>query len=194
MANENSLKCDGCGQAASAEHVARRLQRLEWTTRYRPIHIATLLLGAASPEADAEFLYAPEMKFQGESKAVLEAVGVHADGKPVEDALTEFQRGGFFLAHVIECAVEAGGRDPDTTTKLLEQRLPFAIARIRRSLKPKRVALISSALDPLIRQIESANLGCPLVLDRGKAFALDTEPQAAKLRLREALTVAAAAR
>src|SRR5437899_12101620 len=49
MTNSIALPCDGCGQAATAEHIARRLQRLEWTTRYRPVHIHTLLLGAYSP-------------------------------------------------------------------------------------------------------------------------------------------------
>ena len=51
--------CDGCGQPASSEHTARRLQRLEWATRYRPIHLHTLLLGAISPADDANFLYWP---------------------------------------------------------------------------------------------------------------------------------------
>ena len=37
MTNLIALRCDGCGQAASPEHMARRLRRLEWTTRYRPV-------------------------------------------------------------------------------------------------------------------------------------------------------------
>src|SRR5207253_8014232 len=55
MTNSITLVCDGCGQAATAEHIARRLQRLEWTTRYRPVHIHALLLGAFSPLRDEEF-------------------------------------------------------------------------------------------------------------------------------------------
>src|SRR3984893_2546309 len=56
--NSTDLRCDGCGQPASPEHIARRLQRLEWMTRFRPIHLHTLLLGAFSPLVPAEFLYA----------------------------------------------------------------------------------------------------------------------------------------
>jgi hypothetical protein len=186
MASESLLRCDGCGQAASPEHVARRLRRLEWTTRYRPIHIATLLLGAVAPDADWEFLYAPEMKFEGESRSVLESAGVAIGEKASEERLTEFQRGGLLLAHVLECPV--GGDEPAVVTKLLEQRIPFVAARIRRSLKPKRVALISRLLGPLIPHFQSASLGCPLLLDGEKAFALDGEESiVAAGRLREAL-------
>ena len=186
--NYDALRCDGCGQVASAEHVARRLQRLEWTTRYRPIHIGALLLGAGAPVADSEFLYAPETKFQGESRSVLEAVGISPEGKSREEVLAEFQRGGFLLAHALECPWETGADSPATLQKVLEQRLPFLATRIRRSLKPKRVALISRLLDPLVPQLESAGLGCPLLLDGGKAFALDAqEPGLAAARLRQAL-------
>src|SRR5689334_4986427 len=125
-----SLRCDGCGQAASPEHVARRLRRLEWTTRYRPIHIGMLLLGDAAPRSDSEFLYAPEGKFQGESGSVLEAAGIHYREKSAEEALSEFQRRGFLLAHVLECPVEAAGGQEETTN-LLEERLEFVAARIR---------------------------------------------------------------
>ena len=188
-----SLHCDGCGQTATAEHVARRLRRLEWTTRYRPIHIGMLLLGDAAPRSDSEFLYAPEGKFQGESRSVLEAAGIDSAGKSAEEALSEFQRRGFLLAHVLECPVEAAGGQQENT-KLMEERLESVVARIRRSLKPKRIALISGALNPFIPQLQSANLGCPLVLDGGKAFALEADPRAAVTRLRETLAAALAAR
>jgi len=65
MTSSRALVCDGCGQMASAEHIARRLQRLEWTTRYRPVHISTLFLGAFSPRDEKEFLYALEENFTG---------------------------------------------------------------------------------------------------------------------------------
>ncbi|MFI5098398.1 MAG: hypothetical protein ACHQT6_10540 [Candidatus Acidiferrales bacterium] len=66
MTTPLSLPCDGCGQSASPGHIARRLQRLEWTTRYRPVHIQGLLLGATVPEADTALLYSPEGNYQGE--------------------------------------------------------------------------------------------------------------------------------
>ncbi len=54
--NSTALRCDGCGQLASPEHIARRLQRLEWTTRFRPVHIGTLLLGATAPQNTSLFI------------------------------------------------------------------------------------------------------------------------------------------
>src|SRR5208283_736012 len=102
----NFLSCDGCGQSASPEHIARRLQRLEWTTRYRPLHIGALLLGGISPQSDEDFLYAAQ--FKGEAVRLLEAVGISTSGKSSEAVLSEFQRGGFLLTHVLECPLEIG--------------------------------------------------------------------------------------
>src|SRR5580698_3347257 len=94
------LLCDGCGQAASAEHVTRRLRRLEWMTRYRPVHVGTVLLGAYSPDADSDFLYAETTEITGEAGRVLSAVGIAPKGKTKEEILSEFQRGGFLLGYV----------------------------------------------------------------------------------------------
>ncbi len=110
MTNPMALVCDGCGQAATAEHIARRLQRLEWTTRYRPVHIHTLLLGAFSPLRDGEFLYRSDGEFRGEAAQILEAVGISPAGKTRDAVHAEFQRAGFFLTHVLECPLEDEGR------------------------------------------------------------------------------------
>ena len=195
MMNVAPLFCDGCGQLASAEHVARRLQRLEWTTRYRPIHINTLLLGAAAPARDADFLYSGAAKFGAESRLLLEAVGVSSESKAAEAILDEFQRGGFLLTYLLDCPLENGERDPVAIAKLLEARLPLVLTRIRRSLKPKRLVPISRTLDPLIARLQSSELGCSLLLDRDKAFVLDQPaPSESLARLREALALAPFAR
>ena len=76
MAIPTILPCDGCGQLASAEHLARRLQRLEWATRFRPIHVQALLLSLAAPENDAEFLYNPEGPFAGQAAQILDALSI----------------------------------------------------------------------------------------------------------------------
>ena len=81
MTKSMDLPCDGCGQISSPAHIAQRLQRLEWTTRYRPVHIHTLLLGAASPGEEREFLYSPSCKFQGEVALLLEVAGISEAGK-----------------------------------------------------------------------------------------------------------------
>jgi len=185
MTSAIDLPCDGCGQIASAEHIARRLQRLEWTTRYRPVHIHTLFLGSALPQKEEEFLYSPDGEFQGEAATLLEATGVSTAGKTAEAVHAEFQRAGFFLTHVLECPVENESGPAQALASLMEQRLTAVAVRIRRSLKPKRVVLISRALETILEKFVALPLGCPLVLDDGKPFALDgssTPWVAARLR------------
>jgi hypothetical protein len=183
------MPCDGCGQIASAEHIARRLQRLEWTTRYRPVHIHTLFLGGASPRKEEEFLYSPHGEFQGEAAALLEVVGVSTAGKKAEAVHAEFQRAGFFLTHILECPAEHESSATMALSLLMEQRLTAVAVRVRRSLKPKRVVLISRALETILEKIAALQLGCPLVLDEGKPFALDgSDTQKAVANLRGAVS------
>jgi hypothetical protein len=169
------LVCDGCGQTASAEHIAKRLQRLEWTTRYRPVHIGTVLLGAFAPEDDAEFLYAVnnDGEWKGPAKELLAASGVSRKGKSREAALAEFQRAGYLLTYVLECPLNRGVNDSAAIQGLLGARLPALLARLRRSLRPKRLVPISSLLDPWLGSLGASELGCSVVLDDGKAFAVD---------------------
>ncbi len=184
------MSCDGCGQSASPEHIARRLQRLEWTTRFRPVHIGTLLLGGVSPLAEEDFLYAG--KFQGEAGRLLEAVGISTEGKSAETVLSEFQRGGFLLTHVLECPLEAGTAADSSCEALLARRVSTVATRIRRSLKPKRVILISGLLAPLAAKLSNAELGCPVIQYDGKPFALDSIDFRAEVQhLRRALGLAA---
>jgi hypothetical protein len=183
--SQADLRCDGCGRLASPEHIARRLQRLEWTTRYRPVHIGTLLLGAVAPQSDAEFLYSPAAEWESEAKALLAAAGVSPTGKSVEAALAEFQRGGFLLTHVLECPLDDGAGD--NLQQLIADRLPVVLARIRRSLKPKRLVPISQGLEQFLPVLNSGGLPCAILLDRQKPFALDADTTESANRLREAL-------
>jgi hypothetical protein len=149
------------------------------------------LLGSASPRADEDFLYAG--KFEGEAGRVLEAVGVPTDGKSSELVLSEFQRGGFFLTHLLECPLELGQARDSSSHSLLALRVSTVIMRIRRSLKPKRVVLISELLVPLAARLSSAELGCPVILDDGRPFGLDSSDfSSAATHLREALAALAA--
>jgi hypothetical protein len=173
MTNAHLLACDGCGQPATAEHIAKRLQRLEWTTRYRPIHIGAVLLGAFAPTDDAEFLYAEAGTFAGEARDALSSSGISPNGKTAEATLSEFQRRGFLLTYVLECPLNPGVRGSIAVQALLQSRLPAWLARVRRSLRPRRVVPISRFLEPLIASLKDGELGCPLVLDSGKPFALD---------------------
>ena len=181
VTSSSALVCDGCGQASSGEHVARRLKRLEWTTRYRPVHIHTLFLGAFSPREDTDFLYAPGGEFQGEAALLLEALGISTAGKAAEAVHAEFQRAGFFLTHVLECPLE----DDASPQAALKKRLAAVATRVRRSLKPKRVMAITEALAPVVEDVLALDLGCPVLLDHGRPFRLESyagENGAARLR------------
>jgi hypothetical protein len=169
--SQTELRCDGCGQVASPEHLARRLQRLEWTTRYRPVHIGTLLLGAVAPRADSQFIYSPAGAWDGEAKLLLAATVLMAEGKPAEASLAEFQRSGSFLTHVLECPLENGAGGG--IQQLIAHRLPAVLARIRRSLKPKRLAPISMLLEQFLPALNSRDLPCAILLDQGRPFAFD---------------------
>ena len=166
------LHCDGCGQSASPEHIARRLQRLEWATRFRPVHIQALLLGAASPRNDSDFLYCPESSFDGEAGKLLEAVQLSPEGKPTEAVLTEFQKRGLMLTHVLECAAHPSLTETQVA-QLLQNRLAATIARLRRSFKPKRIILISTELVPFLPALQTADLGCPVFPASSSPFFLE---------------------
>src|SRR2546426_1626213 len=98
MTSSIELPCDGCGQNASTEHIARRLQRLEWATRYRPVHIHTLFLGSASPQKQEEFLYSPNGEFLGEAGGLLEAAGGSTAGQTTRGGARGISRARFFFA------------------------------------------------------------------------------------------------
>jgi hypothetical protein len=144
------------------------------------VHIQTLLLGAVAPRDDAAFLYAPGDEFRGEAADLLRAVGISTRGKAPADVHGEFQAAGFFLTHLLECPVEkveeqvayegpTGYQAPDPTTLLCEH-LPSVVSRIRRSLKPRRVMLVTEVPPVVVEDIVSMDLGCPIVLDEGRPF------------------------
>jgi len=185
MTGTIALRCDGCGQTASAEHIARRLRRLEWTTRYRPVHIHTLFLGAFSPHDEKDFLYAPGGEFHGEAALLLSALGISTEGKAAETVHAEFQRAGFFLTHVLECPLEDEANRVADSQAALKARLAAVGTRIRRSLKPRRVMAVTEALTSVVEDVVAMDLGCPVLLDHGRPFRLESyagENGAARLR------------
>jgi len=123
MAIPKLLPCDGCGQLATPEHIARRLQRLEWATRFRPIHIQALLLTASSPQTDSDFLYSPDPTFTGPAGVLLSALGISTAGKSSEEVLTDFQKRGLVFASLLECPIESG-TDPSEAHALLGHHRP----------------------------------------------------------------------
>jgi len=163
------LICDGCGQAADQEHIARRLKRLENMTRYRPIHVQALFLGACSPAAETEYLYSLEGEFRGEGLALLRALGIEPAGKSVEVILADFQRRGYLLTHVLDCP----GLSVNFTA-LLQKRVTATAARIRRSLKPKRLVLLGAELETIGEGLPNELPGVEMLLpEKGRSFRLE---------------------
>jgi len=182
QAAAKELTCDGCGRGASSAHIARRLRRLELATRYRPIHVQAVFLGAQSPADDKNFLYAPEPGFSGEASTLLRALGIQTEERDVEAALGEFQKRGFVLAHVLECPPEPGRETPNLAGDLL-RKLPSVARRLRGSLRPKRVILISGELAPVLDTLKNSQLGGELVLNDGVPFDLADSASVSQLTL-----------
>ena len=162
------ILCDGCGQPAQPEHIARRLKRLENTTRYRPIRVQALFLGVVSPLESGEHLYSAQGAFRGEGATLLAALGVDPAGRSVEEVLSDFQRRGYLFAHLIECGEKAS--DARVCREALARRIAATLTRIRRSFKPKRVVLLGQELAEFIPQFVAANLDAVLILRDGRPF------------------------
>jgi hypothetical protein len=75
---------------------------------------------------------------------------------------------------------------------LLAKRIPTMLTRIRRSIKPKRMALVAPELDAFADQFTAAAINCDLILDGPGAFKLDESGEAVE-RLRAALSLSTSA-
>jgi hypothetical protein len=165
--------CDGCGAQVDEAHIRSRLERLERATRFRPIHIQVLFLAAAPPPQPTDDFYrattstnrsaASQTFFDEITKSVGRKPGDTANEEAV---LTEFQRGGFYLAYAVECPIESPGQLAAAVSKLA----PTVLLRVNTSYKPKFVALLSHALQPLIPLFQSNSWGDRLILQNGAPF------------------------
>jgi hypothetical protein len=185
MSTTPILPCDGCGQPADPAHIARRLERLAWSTRFRPLHIQALLLAPIAPASNDDFLYSPSTQFDGEAGTISAAVQL-TQTKSFEAALTEFQKLGVMLAHVLECPLDPG----TNAAALIKKQLPLVITRIRRSLKPKRILLLGNELGPFASKLHETDLSCPVLPAAQGVFLSTPTPTAADLAIfREALAL-----
>ena len=134
--------CDGCGATVDAEHIRSRIERLEMATRYRPVHIQTLLVGTAPPERTEDYLYSSETKG------------------------AELQRNGIFLVYAAECPLPAGA-DAGEAARCAASAF---IKRVQFSYKPKSVVLFSPATSELIPPLNNAGFRDQLILKNGAPF------------------------
>lgn len=166
--------CDGCGAEVDEAHIQRRIERLELATRFRPIHIQALLLGAAPPLKPEDYFYRAASNTDERSVAsrmwfdeLAKCIG-HAQGSLTqEDALlAEFQRRGFFLAYAVECPVES----PSELAQKIKQLALTVLLRVNSSYRPKFIAPISRALQEVISLLQNKGWKDKLILDDGKPF------------------------
>jgi hypothetical protein len=170
----NFFPCDGCGLPASPEHIAERVQRLEQSTQFRPVHIGTLFVALAPAAAVSDDFYAP-----GRSKeffnSFLEAMEIapsaeksaSEDGARANDLarLAEFQRRGYFLAYLSECPLPEGKETPEQTLIRLG---PTLVRRIKFNYRPKQIAPLGKELSPLVEILKRHGLGPVLTPGGGK--------------------------
>lgn len=134
--------CDGCGATVDSEHIRSRIERLQMATRYRPVHIQTLLVGTAPPERLDEYVYASER-----------------DG-------TELQHNGIFLVYAAECPLPNGS----DAVEAVRRAAPTLIKRVQFSYKPKSIVLFSPATLELIPALNNAGFRDQLILKNGAPF------------------------
>lgn len=168
------LPCDGCGLPASPQHIAGRLRRLELSTRFRPVHIGILFVPFAPPTRLEDDFYGP-----AESKEffdpLLEALEIPSsslqaaagsNARAADSArLAEFQRRGYYLAHLSECPIPETEEPAASTISRLG---PTLIRRIRFNYKPRSIAPLGEMLFPLVEKLRAAEVGPVLTLDQGQ--------------------------
>jgi hypothetical protein len=135
--------CDGCGAEVDAEHIRRRIERLELATRYRPVHISTLLIGAAPPSRAEEYIYTSEKEG------------------------SELQHAGIFLVYAVECPPA----DRSSATEAVRRAAPTLLKRVQFSYKPKSIVLFSAPTVDLVPSLQGAGFGEQLILSNGVPFA-----------------------
>jgi hypothetical protein len=178
--------CDGCGLSVDQAHIRARIERLEMSTRFRPIHVRVLLMDAAPPAHRGDFFYDPTAGPDARSVAgkayfdeLAELAGApHGSGAQAGATLAEFQRRGFFLTWAVECPVAA-----EELNAAVRRLAPTVLRRVQTSYRPKHLALISEATRELIEPFQAGVWGDRLILDDGAPF----EPTSAGERLARAI-------
>ncbi|HKS67580.1 MAG TPA: hypothetical protein VJR26_10110 [Candidatus Acidoferrales bacterium] len=169
--------CDGCGEHVDEMHIRRRIERLELATRFRPVHIAILLIDTAPPTRPEDFFYAastddrPSVTARAYFDELAKLSGCTGGSSPQAGVvLAEFQRRGFFLTSAIECPVD----DAVGLSVAARKLAPTLLRRVRSSYKPKYVALISAPTKELIGPLQANGWRDRLILDDGAPFALES--------------------
>jgi hypothetical protein len=163
--------CDGCGQPADANHTKGRIERLQMATRFRPVHIHTLVIDSCPPPTLSDFFYNLGEVRTAVCRAYFDelakcAGGTGAAAADAEAVLTEFQRRGLFLAYAVDCSIA----DPAVLSSAVEKSLSTLKLRLNTSYRPKFVAMVSQPTSVLIAPLQAAGWSEKLLLDGTKPF------------------------
>jgi hypothetical protein len=155
--------CDGCGAPADEAHIRQRIERLEMATRFRPIHIQTLLLADAPTGSIEDYFYRPLS--EGESRSagakeffaeMMKSAGIAPDvSADDEAALAEFQRRGFYLAYAVECPVAT----PQELSKRIAAASSTLLKRIEFSYRPKHVVPVGATVKAIAPGLRNSSIG-----------------------------------
>jgi hypothetical protein len=146
----------------SPEHITERVRRLELSTQFRPIHIGILFIALAPALRAVSDFYAPTGAHEF-VEPFLEAVEIPS---AIEQSarLSEFQRRGYYLTYLSECALPEN-LEPSTAT--IARLAPTLIRRISFNYRPKQIAPLGQELSPLVELLRAAEVGTVLTLDHG---------------------------
>jgi hypothetical protein len=165
--------CDGCGNEVDARHIRERIERLEWATRFRPVHIHVLLIDAAPPAEMDNYFYPtsanglrPSSGSDPYRREVLRCAGIAPGAGPsYESMLADFQRRGFFLTYAVECPVEEGELEHS-----VQKLSATTVKRVQYCYRPKNIGLLSAPTLALVVPLQKIGYEGRLILDEGEPF------------------------
>lgn len=166
--------CDACGAEVNDEHIRARIERLELSTRFRPIRIQVLFIDATPPPRMDDFFYRPVLDRSVRSigpqmffDEIAKALGI-APGPDLREqaVLTEFKRRNYFLAYAVECPVEGFAEQEAAVRRLA----PTIQKRVQTSYKPKYILPLSQPTTDLVSLFQLIGWADRVILDKGGPF------------------------
>jgi hypothetical protein len=169
-------RCDCSETEVTEAHIRERIARIEQATRFRPVHIRVLLLDSAPAANPNDDFYRPAPDRSVRSlisrmffDELAVASGISRDSlSSVNEAgtLADFQRRGFFLAHVVECPIAERLALRHTINRLA----PSLIRRLDSSFKPKFVVPVGSAIGEIVPFLQMSKWKDRLILAKDSPF------------------------
>jgi len=165
--------CEGCGTRTDDAHVARRTERIELASKYRPVQIKVLFLDSSPPSRLEDYFYSPTSNRAARSVTsraffdeLAKTMGSTLMASTETGILTEFRRRGYFLSYAVECPFENEGE----LHAALRRLAPTALKRIQYSLIPNYIVPLGAATKELVRLFGLIGWGDRLVLDNAGPF------------------------